>query len=158
VSLVVGGGTRQESSKIGLKGFVERPEVVLIHDAVRPFVTRSILLANLDAAIASGASNTCIPTADTLVHVPGKSWIESIPNREKFLRGQTPQTFRYDLIAAAHDRIEGAEAVPVTDDCSLVLEMGGQVAVVQGSEQNLKITSPFDFKVAEALLAAGETT
>jgi ribitol-5-phosphate 2-dehydrogenase (NADP+) / D-ribitol-5-phosphate cytidylyltransferase len=153
VEVASGGPTRQESSRSGLLAFSSLPEVVLIHDAVRPFVTETMILANLDAAIAWGAADTCIPTADTLVHAPEKSWIHAIPKREEFLRGQTPQTFRYDLIVQAHARAKEKGLSNLTDDCSLILAMGEKVAVVRGSEENLKITSQFDLTMAEALLS-----
>ena len=151
--LVSGGQTRQESSRAGLQAFSSAPEIVLIHDAVRPFVSEDIIRANVDAAIAWGAADTCIPTADTLVHAPIREWIDSIPKREEFLRGQTPQTFRYPVIAEAHEKAVQKGISNCSDDCRLVLDLGGKIAVVPGSEENLKITSPFDLRVAEALLA-----
>ena len=147
--VVKGGRTRQESSYCGLRGFEVRPDIVLIHDAVRPFVTEAILRANVAAALEHGAVDTCIPTADTLVHAPGGVKIGAIPRREEFLRGQTPQTFRYDWILKAHEEA-GDEAA--TDDCQLVLRMGLPVHVVKGDEKNMKITSEFDLLIAEQLL------
>lgn len=151
--LVSGGTTRQESSRAGLKGFATPPDIVLIHDAVRPFVTREIILGNLDAAIAWGAADTCISTADTLVYAPEKDSISAIPKREEFLRGQTPQTFRYDLIAEAHKRAKEANLSNSSDDCRLLVDLGIKVAIVQGCESNLKITSEFDFLIAKSLLS-----
>jgi 2-C-methyl-D-erythritol 4-phosphate cytidylyltransferase len=155
VRMALGGATRQESSRAGLSAFEKEPDFVLIHDAVRPFVTEEMILANLDAAIAYGAANTCIPTADTLVIAPKGDWIDAIPKREEFLRGQTPQTFRYDLIVRAH-REAKERGFTLTDDCGLIIAIGEKVAVVKGSEENLKITTPLDLKVAEALLAIRE--
>lgn len=149
VGIVEGGATRQESSSAGILGLEKAPEIVLIHDAVRPFVSKEIILKNLEAAIRWGACNTCIPTVDTLVHVPERNWIEKIPKREEFLRGQTPQTFRYDWIRAAHEKTKRKNA---TDDCRLVLDLGKKIAVVSGSEENFKITSEFDLELAALLL------
>lgn len=157
VKTAEGGKTRQASSFLGLKAFSKPlPEIALIHDAVRPFVTKEILLANLDAALRWGAADTCIPSADTLVHAPGKKAIASIPRREDFLRGQTPQTFRYDLILEAHETAQREGADSASDDCSLVLRLGHGVEVVEGSEKNLKITTPFDLKIAELIGLAKE--
>ncbi len=150
-----GGATRQESSRAGLNAFSQAPDLVLIHDAVRPFVTKAMILGNLDAAIACGAANTCIPTTDTLVIAPQGDWVHAVPKREEFLRGQTPQTFRYDLIVKAHARAM-ERGLNLTDDCGLVIAMGEKVAVVKGSEENLKITTQLDLRVAEALLAIRE--
>jgi 2-C-methyl-D-erythritol 4-phosphate cytidylyltransferase len=149
VRLVEGGASRQESSWAGLSGFAKPPELVLIHDAVRPFLTEAIILDNLDAALEAGAADTCIPSADTLVHAPGGEWIGSIPRRDELFRGQTPQTFRYDLIFRAHAQAKKRDS---TDDCRLVLDLGEKVKIVKGSEENLKITSEFDLRVAELLL------
>lgn len=151
-----GGATRQESSLAGIRAFSERPQIVTIHDAVRPFVTKTIIVENLDAAILHGAADTCIPTADTLVFSPDGEKIGSIPKREQFLRGQTPQTFRYDLIVTAHEQALRSGVRNASDDCRLVLDLGNQVAIVRGCEENLKITSEFDLRVAEGLLSIAE--
>lgn len=152
VRVVPGGASRQESSFAGLKAFSPMPRLVLIHDAVRPFATKKILKDNLDAALACGAADTCIPSADTLVFAPGGALLASIPKREDFRRGQTPQTFRTDWIVEAHEKARREGVVNASDDCRLVLEAGHPVAVVAGSEENFKITSEFDLVLAEALL------
>lgn len=151
--VVKGGKTRQASSRLGLQGFRRPPDIVVIHDAVRPFVSQEIVIKNIEAAIQWGAVDTCIPTTDTLVYTPTKEWIESIPNREEFLKGQTPQTFRYELIVEAHERAFRKGMENATDDCRLILEMGKQIHIVQGDDANLKITSEFDLILAEALLS-----
>jgi 2-C-methyl-D-erythritol 4-phosphate cytidylyltransferase len=145
--VVAAGKTRQESSYLGLRGFSTPPSVVLIHDAVRPFVTVEILRENALLAIEHGAVDTCIPSADTLVHTKGKS-VVSIPNRAEYLRGQTPQSFSYPLILEAHERAKGTNA---SDDCQLVLDMGHKVWIAKGDEQNIKITSELDLFLAEQL-------
>ncbi len=152
VRVVPGDATRQESSRAGLKAFSCPPRLVLIHDAVRPFVTKKILEDNLNAALACGAANTCIPSADTLVFAPGGELLASIPKREDFRRGQTPQTFRFDWIVEAHERARKEGLMNASDDCRLVLEAGHPVAVVAGSEENFKITSAFDLILAEAVI------
>lgn len=154
--VAIGKETRQGSSLEGLLGFEFPPEIVLIHDGVRPFLTEGIVRANLDAAIRFGAADTCIRSADTLVHAPSGQWIGSIPKREEYFRGQTPQTFRYGLILEAHEKALERGIVNASDDCRLVLELGARVVVVEGSESNLKITSEFDLQVAEALLFVGK--
>jgi len=147
--VVEGGKTRQESSYLGLKGFLRRPDVVLIHDGVRPFVTAEILRENVERAIVIGAVDTCIPSTDTLVYAPSGKVISEIPRREDYWRGQTPQTFRMEWIVEAHERAirEGIENA--TDDCRLVLREGREVEIVLGDDRNLKITSEFDLWLAE---------
>ena len=153
VRIVSGEATRQGSAFAGLRGFQAPPQFVVIHDAVRPFVSGKMIKETLDAAIRCGAANTCIPSADTLVFAPDKDLIASIPNREQFLRGQTPQTFRYSLILEAHQEALKKGITDASDDCRLALALGHPIAVVNGSEKNIKITSLIDLKLAEMLLS-----
>lgn len=143
-----GGFSRQESSYKGLVGFQTPPDIVLIHDAVRPFVSQTILKINALLAIEHGAVDTCIPSTDTLVHAPGGATLASIPNRADFFRGQTPQTFSYPLILKAHEEAVRADA---SDDCRLVMDLGAPIFLAKGDEHNLKITSELDLFVAEQL-------
>ncbi len=148
ITLIEGGKTRQESSFKGLLACGADTRVVVIHDAVRPFVSQQILFQNVQGALAFHAVDTCIPSADTLVFAPEKETIASIPPREHFLRGQTPQSFSYPLILKAHLH---AEMQNSSDDCSLVLALGHPVHVVEGSEANIKITTPLDLILAEQI-------
>jgi len=152
VKVAIGGNTRQESSFRGLKAFEKMPDIVLIHDAVRPFVTERILRENIAGAIEWGAVDTCIPTADTLVHAPDGQRISSIPKREEYLRGQTPQTFRMDWIVEAHEKAMADGIENASDDCRLVLRLGKPIHVVAGEERNLKITSSLDLFLAEQMI------
>ncbi len=153
---IKGGKTRQESSYLGLKAFKTQPDIVLIHDAVRPFVSEQILRENVEGAIHWGATDTCIPSADTLVYAPNKNRIESIPKREEYLRGQTPQTFKMEWILEAHEKALSDGIQNASDDCRLVLRLGKPVHIVAGEESNLKITSEFDLMIANAHLLAKE--
>lgn len=152
VHATVGGATRQASSYAGLQAFRELPDIVVIHDGVRPFVSDTILLANARGAIERGAVDTCIESADTLVHAPDACRIAAIPKRSEFFRGQTPQSFRYEWIMRAH-RTALARGTQATDDCGLVLDLGLPVHIVRGAETNIKITSPTDLLVAEQIFA-----
>ena len=151
VRVVSGGETRQASSLLGLKGFSAPPEVVVIHDGVRPFVSEEILRKNAVDALRFGAVDTCIPSADTLVYAPGGREIAEIPHRADFLRGQTPQSFRWELIVRAHEEAL-RRGTTATDDCRLVLDLGEPVHVVLGSETNIKITTALDLIVAKQLM------
>lgn len=146
VRIISGGATRQESSHLGLQGFSHPPDIVSIHDAVRPFLTSDILFANIETAILHGAADTCIPSTDTLVFAPNGQRIESIPLRSHYLRGQTPQTFRYDWIVDAHAKAQKKGIENASDDCRLLLEAGYPVQIVAGSEANIKITTEFDLR------------
>lgn len=148
VKIVQAGKTRQESSYRGLLACGEETEFVVIHDAVRPFVTEKILEENKLAVMQFGAVDTCIPSFDTIVECR-ESKIRCIPDRGHFWRGQTPQSFRYDWIKAAHEQALGGNA---SDDCQLVMGMGKEVAIVQGCEDNIKITTQLDLFMAEQLM------
>jgi len=148
LTVTAGGTTRQESSRAGLSAFAKQPDIVVIHDGVRPFVSERILRDNVEGALRWGAVDTCIPSADTLVYVPDGKQIESIPKRASFMRGQTPQSFSYERIVKAHSQA-AREGLQATDDCRLLLDLGLPVGIVQGEEFNLKITSELDLFLAE---------
>jgi 2-C-methyl-D-erythritol 4-phosphate cytidylyltransferase len=153
--IIDGGMTRQESSYRGIMACPEDTEIVVIHDAVRPFVTERILKENIDKAREMGAVDTCIPSADTLVYAPSGDLIEAIPIRSHFLRGQTPQSFRLSLIKKAHLYALERKIDGVSDDCRLVKELDLPVAIVSGDERNIKITTPLDLHSAEQFLRQG---
>ena len=150
VKVVVGGETRQASSYAGLRACQPSCQYVMIHDAVRPFVSLEILQKNVEAVLKHKAVDTVIASADTIVITEDGSTIDSIPARHKFRRGQTPQTFAYPLICKAH---EMASQKSATDDCSLIMDLGVSVHLVQGSDENLKITTEWDLLMAELQLA-----
>lgn len=149
VRIVKGGHTRQDSSYRGLIACGKDTDCVVIHDAVRPLLSKTILEANLNALKKYPAVDTCIPSADTIVHASNSTTIDSIPNRSEYWRGQTPQSFSYPLILEAHEKAKSQNA---SDDCQLVLELGKPIHIVPGSEDNVKITSLLDLFVAEQLL------
>jgi ribitol-5-phosphate 2-dehydrogenase (NADP+) / D-ribitol-5-phosphate cytidylyltransferase len=149
VKVVAGGKTRQESSFLGLKACTSSCQYVMIHDAVRPFVSHQILQKNKEAVLKHGAVDTVIPSADTLLVTNDGKTIALIPDRKQFRRGQTPQTFSYPLIYQAHENTTTRDA---TDDCQLVLEMGKPVFLIDGSEHNIKITTEWDFSLSKHLI------
>lgn len=148
VHIITGGKTRRASSYEGLRACPPGTQYVLIHDAVRPFVSERILKENVEAVKKYAAVDTCIASPDTLVKCRG-DFIESIPDRSLYLRGQTPQTFAYDLIRKAHE--ETPDFLEHVDDCRLVLEKGTRPFIVQGEERNFKITTEEDLIRAESL-------
>ena len=149
--VVCGGGTRQESSAIGLKCCDSDIQYVLIHDGVRPFISHQVLQRLVVAVKEYGAIDTVIPSADTLVEVDDDGFIRNIPDRSKFRRGQTPQAFAIELIREAHRRAFCEGIDNATDDCALVLRLGHKVFTVSGDEQNIKITYPLDLHLADKL-------
>ncbi len=145
-TVIPGGSTRQESSYLGLIA-AAGADIVLIHDAVRPSVSERILRENIEKALLHRAVDTCIPSTDTIVYSPTGTTIETIPCRREYLRGQTPQTFSYNLILEAHRKTKTTNA---TDDCQLVLELKKKIYIVKGEEENGKITSLRDFQLLAA--------
>ncbi len=149
IKVVEGGETRQQSSYLGLLA-CNSPDYVLIHDSVRPFVSKEIIKSNIESVIKYDAVNTCIDSADTIVCIDEKNRIASIPNRNLYRRGQTPQSFKYDLILKAHKKAKENNIENSTDDCSLVIDHHN-VHVVTGSEKNIKITHEIDLLLAKNL-------
>jgi len=151
IHIIEGGNTRQESSYKALSYLENKADIVVIHDAVRPFVTTSIIKENIEAAIEHKACDTCIASADTLVNSEDGIFIDKIPNRSLFLRGQTPQSFCLSTILEAH-RAAVRDDLTTTDDCSLILYTNKKVAIVQGDTKNIKITNKEDLTLATSLI------
>ncbi|NQS88892.1 2-C-methyl-D-erythritol 4-phosphate cytidylyltransferase [Patescibacteria group bacterium] len=149
--VVPGGGTRQESSFIGLNNCPPQTKFVLIHDAVRPFVGRKTIERTLNAAIKTGAATTAIEVTDTIIKAQ-KGFIKNIPDRKSLKGVQTPQGFKYEIILKAHKMAMKKGIKKATDDCSLALSMGKRVKLVKGAKSNIKITDKTDLYLAEKLL------
>ncbi len=150
--IVAGGEERQDSVRCALAAVSAGVEFVLVHDAVRPFVTTAMVRRVLDAAAVHGAAVVAIPMKDTVKQVGGDGLIERTVDRSGLWLAQTPQAFRRALFEEAH-RQALAAGFRGTDDTQLVEQLGRPVAVVEGSGDNIKITRPEDFVIGEALLA-----
>jgi len=147
-----GGATRQESVRHGLESLrAAAPEVVLIHDGVRPLLDAALIDRVLDGLARHAAVLPALPVTDTLKRVADNSVLGTV-ERAGLFRAQTPQGFRYPDILAAHRRHAGSA---LTDDVALAEAAGLAVAVVAGDESNLKITAPEDLARAARLLGAG---
>jgi 2-C-methyl-D-erythritol 4-phosphate cytidylyltransferase len=150
IKVIKGGDTRQESTFKALQTLSNlKIDYVVIHDAVRPFVSKRIILENITYAIKYSAVDTCIPSNDTLVEMDNR-FIKTIPNRANFLRGQTPQSFDFNLIYSSHIEAKKNNILNKTDDCSLVLNKK-KIFVVKGDEYNIKITTKLDLFLAEQI-------
>ena len=146
VGVVAGGATRQASVGQGLAAVPDRTDVVLVHDAVRPFVAHAHVEAVLHAAEAEGAAALAVPVADTLRRGEESRFGETV-DRTGLWRMQTPQAARLDLLREAHVRFRD---VPGTDEVELLQRAGVSVAIVEGDPANLKLTRPADWAFAEA--------
>jgi 2-C-methyl-D-erythritol 4-phosphate cytidylyltransferase / 2-C-methyl-D-erythritol 2,4-cyclodiphosphate synthase len=152
---VPGGASRQESVRFGLESLADAPPaIVLIHDAARPFVDRPLVLRLLRALSSADGAIPGRPVTDTLTRVADGRTAGSI-DRAGLVRAQTPQAFRYDAILAAHRAASGRAH---TDDAGVAEAAGLSVAVVPGSEDNIKLTTPEDMERAAALLARDRET
>jgi len=153
LKVVPGGATRQESVSHGLNEVGEDVEIVVVQDAVRPFVTADLIERSIAAARTHGGAIVAVPMKDTPKQVDGDGLIQRTLDRTHLWLAQTPQTFRRDMIVDAY-RMASLAHVHVTDDAALVERLGHKVAIVQGSWDNIKITTPEDMILAEAILAA----
>jgi ribitol-5-phosphate 2-dehydrogenase (NADP+) / D-ribitol-5-phosphate cytidylyltransferase len=158
LKIVTGGLTRQESSYLGLLACNPGTEIVIIHDGVRPFVSNRIILENIKQAKLYGAVDTCIETFDTIVQTGMDDFIEAIPKRNFLLRGQTPQSFKYNLILKAHKQALKDKIFNSSDDCQLALNLGCKVYIVKGEDSNIKITNKLDLFIAEQLFRSKTVT
>lgn len=147
IRVLPGGAERQESVERGLEALDVSTKIVVIHDAVRPFVPIQSILDSIDAARAVGAATVAIPSVDTILVEDGNGSLDHTPARALLWRCQTPQTFQVDVIRAAH-RAAREGNFDATDDATLVRRNGGTVRLVQGSPMNLKITTPEDLEMA----------
>lgn len=149
VRLVRGGSTRAESARSGVAAAHGR--LVAVHDAARPFVSQSVIADTIAAAARCGAAAPAVPVKDTVKRARD-SLVEATLERSELFAVQTPQVFQVDLIKAALVKaLEDGAAL--TDDCGAVERLGIGVSLTQGDYCNLKITTPEDLAVAEALFA-----
>src|SRR5438309_11609034 len=153
VKVVAGGATRQESVYHGLKETDPDAEVVVVHDAVRPFVTEDLIERSIEAAQKSGGAIVAIPMKDTPKQAGPDRQIQRTLDRTELWLAQTPQTFRRDLLLEAYEKA-AIERLQATDDAALVERLGHKVGIVAGTWENIKITTPEDLVIAEAILTA----
>jgi 2-C-methyl-D-erythritol 4-phosphate cytidylyltransferase len=156
VAVVPGGATRNESTRNGLAALAgDDDDIVLVHDAVRPLLPLEVIQRAIEPIISgrADATDTVIPSADTLVIVDGED-VAEIPDRARYRRGQTPQTFRVGVLERAYAAAEAAGDLAATDDCSLVLRYvpEARMLAVAGDEINMKITTRIDMVMADRML------
>jgi len=154
VKVIKGGKERKDSVYNAIKALNKNSEIILIHDGVRPFVTKEIILNSIKAAKRFGAVVVAVPVIPTIKRVDEKMFVVSTLNRKFLWDIQTPQAFRRKIIVDAYScRGQACLArTSVTDDAMLVENAGHKVKIVMGSYDNIKITTPKDLKIAEAIL------
>jgi 2-C-methyl-D-erythritol 4-phosphate cytidylyltransferase len=147
-AVVAGGARRQDSVRNGLRALEERkPDLVLVHDAVRPFIDHTIILSVLGALSVADAAMVAIPVKETVKLAGPDGFVRSTPPREGLWIAQTPQASRYADLCRAFERA-AADGVLATDEAGLLERIGKRVAIVPGSYDNIKITTPEDLELA----------
>ncbi len=144
--VVAGGRTRQDSVWLALQAAPDDAQIVVVHDGVRPLITRQLIDAVVAAADVCGASICALPVTETVKRVRG-DLVESTLDRSELYEVQTPQAFRADLLREAHEKAR-RDGVIGTDDAMLVERLGHPVRVVPGLPENVKITTPEDLRRA----------
>lgn len=157
ITVIAGGETRNGTLEKAIE-FIEsnyetdEDTVLVTHDAVRPFLTHRIIVENVEAAIKYGACDTVIPATDTIVESAEGKMISSIPERKRMFQGQTPQSFRLKELERVLTSLTEDEKAILTDACKIFSIKNKDVYMVEGEVFNIKITYPYDLKVAHTLL------
>lgn len=157
IHVIEGGASRNDTimnaiAYIEREGELSEDTIIVTHDSVRPFVTHRILEENIRYAKEYGACDTVIPATDTIVESRDKKMISNIPDRSTMYQGQTPQSFRAKQLKEIYESLTKEEKEILTDACKILVIKGENVHLVDGEESNIKITYPYDLRVAEALL------
>jgi 2-C-methyl-D-erythritol 4-phosphate cytidylyltransferase/2-C-methyl-D-erythritol 2,4-cyclodiphosphate synthase len=156
LAAVPGGATRQASVRAGLEALApRRPELVLVHDAARPFASAALITRAIAAARASGAAVPVLPVADTVKTVDAAGTVTGTVDRAQLRMVQTPQAFGFAALLAAHRRAQAAGRDDFTDDAALAEWAGLKVTTFEGEAGNVKLTTTDDFMRAEAAKLAG---
>lgn len=157
VVVVCGGADRNETIQniiiaIEKEHGVSEEHFIVTHDAVRPFVTTRMIEDNIAAVKEYGAVDTVISSVDTIVVSENGETISDIPNRAKMYQGQTPQSFRVSLLKDLYRSLSEEEKGSLTDACKICVVRNYPVFLVEGDYTNLKITTPGDYKIAQAMV------
>jgi 2-C-methyl-D-erythritol 4-phosphate cytidylyltransferase len=150
--VVIGGEKRQDSVYNGFCEVSPQTEIVLVHDGVRPFLSRRMIQESVDVAREYGAAITAIPVCDTIKRVDTSGLVSQTVDREGLWRVQTPQVFRYEILKEAFKKAN-SEKFYGTDEGTLIEHLGKPVKVVEGSERNIKITRPEDLRLSEIFIS-----
>jgi 2-C-methyl-D-erythritol 4-phosphate cytidylyltransferase len=150
--IVVGGAERIHSVQAGLREVRPEANLIAIHDGARPLVTQEILTRTIARAAETGAAAPAIPVTDTIKRAKDGRSVDTV-DRSDLWAMQTPQVFEAGLIRAATEKAL-ADGQLLTDDCAAVERLGMPVTLTQGSKENIKITTPFDLVLGEAVLEA----
>jgi 2-C-methyl-D-erythritol 4-phosphate cytidylyltransferase len=155
--VVEGGSDRNESIMSGIR-YIEKEfglnddDIIVTHDSVRPFLTHRIIEENINAALEYDAVDTVITAVDTIIESEDSEFISNIPVRDKMYQGQTPQSFRIKTLVSLYEQLTPEQKAILTDACKICSLAGEKVKLVKGEVFNIKVTTPYDLKVANAIL------
>lgn len=160
VHILCGGGSRNDTlqniiAAIDALREDSDEDIILTHDAARPFVTMRMIEENIDAAMAYGAVNTVCPATDTIVISDDGSTVSDIPNKAVMYYGHSPQSFRINMLKALYSTLTQEEKNILTDACKICCLRGQKVALVRSEYTNIKITTPGDYLIAQGFIADG---
>lgn len=156
IAIISGGATRNETimnsiAYIEEKYGLDEDTIIVTHDSVRPFVTHRIIEENISCAMKYGACDTVIPATDTIVESDDHKVITNIPNRANMYQGQTPQSFKAKKLKELYYALSEEEKEILTDAAKIFVMKGQEVHLVEGEVFNIKITYPYDLRVAETM-------
>ena len=155
---IISGGIDRNSTIMNIVEDIEEnytlnsEDVIVTHDAVRPFITSRILEENIEMSLKYGACDTVIPAIDTIVVSENNKIIKEIPNRQYMYQGQTPQSFKILELKKLYNELSKEEKEILTYECKIFVIKGKEVHLVRGEISNLKITTQEDYKIAQAMI------
>lgn len=155
---IISGGADRNSTIMNIVEDIEKnyiltnEDIIVTHDAVRPFITSRILEENIEMSLKYGACDTVIPAIDTIVVSENNKIIKEIPNRQYMYQGQTPQSFKILELKKLYSELSKEEKEILTDACKIFVIKGKEVHLVRGEISNLKITTQEDYKIAQAMI------
>lgn len=155
---IISGGADRNSTIMNIVEDIEKnytlnnEDIIVTHDAVRPFITSRILEENIEMSLKYGACDTVIPAIDTIVVSENNKIIKEIPNRQYMYQGQTPQSFKILELKKLYNELSEKEKEILTDACKIFVIKGKEVHLVRGEISNLKITTQEDYKIAQAMI------
>lgn len=152
-TVISGGATRKDSSYNGISAIIADDAKVLIHDAVRPLITKDIITNCITSLSDYSAVCVAVPSTDTIFVIDENNNIQDIPKRKFLRRAQTPQCFRLSLIKQAHEKAKLDKNCLVTDDCGLIMNYtNSTIHIIEGSIDNIKVTFKDDIEFIKTKL------
>lgn len=156
--VVVEGGQDRNGSIMNIIHYIEGntglndDDIIVTHDAVRPFLNHRIIEENIQYGLSDGAVDTVIEAIDTIVSSKDGEYLSEIPIRSEMYQGQTPQTFNIKKLKQYYEELSEEEKAILTDACKIFILKGSKVKIVRGENFNIKVTTPFDLNLANAIL------